>query len=95
MTYKLEFLPSAQKEWRKLGHTIREQFTRKLRRIVEEPHRPAARLSAMSDCYKIKLKDSGYRLVYRVISDRVVVQVIAVGKRDGDVYHDAVGRLDS
>ena len=25
MTYKLEFLPSALKEWEKLGHTVREQ----------------------------------------------------------------------
>ncbi|HEV2569191.1 type II toxin-antitoxin system RelE/ParE family toxin [Sphingomonas sp.] len=95
MTYELEFLPSAQKEWRKLGYTVREQFTRKLRRVLEEPHRPAARLHAMPDCYKIKLKDSGYRLVYRVIDRVVVVQVVAIGKRDGDVYDDAIGRLDS
>ena len=26
MTYKLEFLPSALKEWKKLGHTVREQI---------------------------------------------------------------------
>jgi mRNA interferase RelE/StbE len=29
MTYKLEFLPSALKEWEKLGHTVREQIKKK------------------------------------------------------------------
>lgn len=31
MTYSLEFLPSALKEWEKLGHTVREQLKKKLR----------------------------------------------------------------
>ncbi len=34
----------------------------------------------MSDCYKIKLKAAGYRLVYRVEGDIMYVTVIAVGK---------------
>ena len=41
----------------------------------------------IKDCYKIKLRASGYRLVYRVHEDRVIIQVIAVGKRDkSEVY---------
>ena len=39
-------------------------------------------LSGMSDCYKIKLKAAGYRLVYRVEDDIMYVTVIAVGKRE-------------
>lgn len=31
MTYKLAFNESALKEWKKLGHTIQEQFKKKLR----------------------------------------------------------------
>ena len=34
--------------------------------------------------YKIKLKDVGYRLVYEVIDQRLVVMVVAVGRRDHD-----------
>lgn len=30
MTYKLAFNESALKEWKKLGHTIQEQFKKKL-----------------------------------------------------------------
>jgi mRNA interferase RelE/StbE len=44
----------------------------------------------MSDCYKIKLKASGYRLVYQVVDERVVVSVVAVGKRErSEVYERA------
>ena len=37
MTYKLELLPSALKEWKKLGHTVREQIKKKLRERLEAP----------------------------------------------------------
>ena len=48
----------------------------------------------MPDCYKIKLRSAGYRLVYRVYDDRIVVQVIAVGKRErNEVYKAAAGRV--
>ena len=36
----------------------------------------------MKDIYKIKLRSLGYRLVYRVDDTRIVVMVVAVGKRD-------------
>jgi mRNA interferase RelE/StbE len=36
----------------------------------------------MPDCCKIKLRSSGYRLVYQVHDKVLVVTVIAVGKRD-------------
>ena len=87
MSYSLEFVESALKEWRKLAPTIREQMKSKLRERVENPHVPAARLHGLPDCYKIKLRTVGYRLVYRVDDRVVVVTVIAVGKRDkGLVY---------
>ncbi|WP_248916109.1 type II toxin-antitoxin system RelE family toxin [Pseudomonas moorei] len=93
MTYKLEFLPSARKEWDKLGHTLREQFKTKLAERLELPRIPADALHGMPDCYKIKLKSSGYRLVYEVIDDRVVVAVVAVGKRErSEVYERAKNR---
>ncbi|MFJ4192962.1 type II toxin-antitoxin system RelE/ParE family toxin [Pseudomonas sp. NPDC089534] len=93
MTYKLEFLPSAQKEWNKLGHTLRDQFKKKLGERLERPRIPADALHGMPDCFKIKLRASGYRLVYQVIDERIVVSVVAVGKRErSDVYENAKKR---
>jgi mRNA interferase RelE/StbE len=93
MTYELEFSEKAWKEWKKLGENLREQFKKKLRERLVNPHVPADRLSGMGNAYKIKLRSAGYRLVYRVKDEVVVVTVVAVGKRErGDVYKDAQTR---
>ncbi len=82
MSYSLEFVESALKEWRKLDSQIREQFKKKLAERLEAPHVSADRLSGMPDCYKIKLRAVGYRLVYQVDDRAMVVTVMATGKRD-------------
>lgn len=88
--YQLEFKPSALKEWKKLAPVLKEQFRKKLRQRLVAPHVPADALSGMVNCYKIKLRSAGYRLVYEVEDDRVVVTVVAVGKRErGEVYSKA------
>lgn len=94
MTYSLTFLEQALKEWKKLPPLIQGQFKKKLAERLENPHVPGASLRGMPDCYKIKLRTMGYRLVYRVENNRLVVQVIAVGKRDKNaVYNKAHSRL--
>lgn len=93
MTYSLEFLPSALKEWEKLGHTVREQLKKKLRERLELPKVQVDALRDMPNHYKIKLRAAGYRLVYRVEDERVVVVVVAVGKREHSAaYEKAKGR---
>ena len=73
MSYNLEFDERALKEWRKLGATVREQFKKKLAKIIENPHIENNCLHGeLSNCYKIKLRASGYRLVYQVLDDVVV-----------------------
>lgn len=94
MTYSLEFVESALKEWRKLSPGIREQLKKKLAERLTHPHVPSARLHGMPDCYKIKLRGSGYRLVYQVQDKALVVTVVAVGKREkGLAYLAAKKRL--
>ena len=87
MIYKLTFLESAKKEWDKLGATIKIQFKKKLENRLSNPHIIKDKLSGLKGCYKIKLKTVGYRLVYKVIEDRVVIQVIAVAKRENDLVY--------
>jgi mRNA interferase RelE/StbE len=93
-TYELKFLESALKEWQRLDATVRAQLKKKLAERLEQPHVASARLSGMPDCYKIKLAALGYRLVYRVVDDELVVVVIAVGKREANrVYRAASLRV--
>lgn len=82
MNYELEFDPRALKEWRKLDETVRHQFKKKLAEVLVNPEIPANRLSDLPNCYKIKLRKLGYRLVYQVQQMRITVFVIAIGKRE-------------
>ena len=94
MSYNLEFKESALKEWQKLDGAIREQFKKKLAERLVRPRVLSAKLSGMPDCYKIKLKNAGYRLVYQVDDKRIIVIVVAVGKRENlVVYQSARERL--
>jgi mRNA interferase RelE/StbE len=95
MSYKLAFKESALKEWKKLGHTLREQLKHKLAERLENPHVPGDALSGAKNTYKIKLRQAGYRLVYSVEDKTVTVTVIAVGKRNrNEIYEIALSRLE-
>ena len=94
MTYKLRFHELALTEWHKLDGSIKSQFKKKLVERLEQPRVDSSALSGMKDCYKIKLRQLGYRMVYRVDDDIVSVTVIATGKRDKEkVYQDAENQL--
>ena len=94
MSYRLVFLASAKKEWDNLDAPIREQFKKKLRGRIDNPRVESARLNGIQDCYKIKLRSVGYRLVYQVRDDVLVISVVAVGKRERNaVYKTAIKRI--
>ena len=81
MSYELVFDQRALKEWKKLDYTIQKQLKQKLQQVLVEPHIPGSRLRELPHCYKIKLRKSGYRLIYQVQQKRLIVLVLAVGKR--------------
>ncbi|MET2951308.1 type II toxin-antitoxin system RelE/ParE family toxin [Vibrio owensii] len=91
MSYKLAFKARALKAFKKLNPTVREQFKAKLKERLEDPHVPASRLKGkLMGRYKIKLRSSGYRLVYEVEDEKITVVVLAVGKRErNEVYNQA------
>jgi len=66
MTYKLKFLPSAQSEWGKLDNSVKQPLLKALHKRLENPVVPKDRLNGIKnkECYKIKLRSYGIRLVY-------------------------------
>ena len=82
MSYELAFKKKALKEWNKLNPSIQAEFLSILERRLENPRVPKHSLRGDPDLYKIKLRSAGYRLVYHVNDNVVVVTVIAVGRRD-------------
>jgi len=94
MTYNLDFLPKALKEWEALDKSIKEQFRKKLAERLENPHNQKDKLSGFDNIYKIKLRTVGYRLAYEVKDAEIVVLVLAVGIRDKDkIYKTLFDRI--
>lgn len=94
--YRLEFDHRAKKEFDRLSTADQRQLQIKLRERLANPRVAADALSGMRDCYKIKLRAAGIRLIYRVEDDIVVLLVISIGRRDSgkrDAYDVAVERL--
>ena len=90
MSYDLDFLPSALKEWKKLDNSIRQQLKKKLAERLKNPRVEKDRLSGYKDVYKIKLRDLGYRLAYEVRDSEVIILVLVVGKREKNSVYDTL-----
>ena len=93
--YRLLFLPSALEEWQDLDGSVKEPMRKLLRTRLNNPHVPGGALHGeLEGFYKIKLRKQGFRLVYGVEDDALIVVVMAVDKReDSVVYQSAVARI--
>ncbi|UCN00217.1 type II toxin-antitoxin system RelE/ParE family toxin [Sulfurimonas sp. SWIR-19] len=80
--YRLQFTKNAKKEWDKLDHSIQLQLHKKLKQRLQNPKVPSAKLSGFDNVYKIKLRNSGYRLAYEVKDVEIIVIVLKIGKRE-------------
>ncbi len=88
MIYKIKFTPISKKEWDKIDSTIKLHFKKKLDKIICSPRIPKNKLSGYTNIYKIKLKSAGFRLVYEVKDEEIVVLVLSVGKRENNKIYD-------
>lgn len=86
--FGLAFVPPALKEWKKLDPHTRLLFKARLEECQSSPRVVSARLRGHTDRYKIKLRTMGYRLVYEVRDQQVVV-VVAVGRHDAQSAYAA------
>jgi len=99
MNYELEFLKEAKKEWDKLDNNAKMAFKKVLKRRLVNPIVEKDKLSNTieQDCYKIKLKALGLRLVYKVEQDKLILLIITIGKREKDevykIMHDRLKKL--
>lgn len=85
VAYALEFLPTARKEWDALDCSVRDAFKKALAKRLEQP-RAGQPLRGSPAFYTTKPRGVGYRLVYAVRDEALVVLVLAVGRRDSGIY---------
>jgi mRNA interferase RelE/StbE len=95
MIYKLKFIPSAEKEWNKLDNSVKQQLKKTLEKRLKNPCVPKDKMrNTALECYKIKLRTIGIRLVYAVVHGTVSLIVISIGKRENnEVYESLDSRI--
>jgi mRNA interferase RelE/StbE len=94
VSWNLEFHNKALREWRRLDPSIRVLFLARLEHRLFEPVVEKDRLRGeLSNCFKLRLLASGYRLVYEVIESEHLIFVRSVGHRsDKQTYGQAENR---
>jgi len=98
MAHGLRFVPEALEDWADLDGSVKALFKSALKKRLQTPRVPGAALRPpLIDCYKIKLRGVGYRLVYLVRDGETPpdIVVLAVGRRDGGIYEAAAAAWDA
>lgn len=81
--YRVELLPSAARELRKLERTTQARVVRRIDRLVNDPRAGAVKLRGADDVWRVRVGE--HRVLYRIEDAALVVLVIAIGHRR-DVY---------
>ena len=83
-SYQIEWKRSAVKELRKLPRSMLSKIVKAVDDLSLNPYPQGVRkLAGSEDTYRIRVGD--YRVLYAIIENRFIVQVIRVGHRR-DVY---------
>lgn len=91
--YRLKFVPDAWREWQALDGLIKQALKPLLAKRLQNPHVPGSLLHReLAGCYKIKLLKQGWRLVYIVEDNELVVLVLSDGRREGNSAYRAVAK---
>ncbi len=85
--WKIEFTPTAFAMLSAINdRRIQEQIIKRIDRLAISPDTQGKELAGeLADCFSIRAVKERYRIVYRLIEQTVVVQIIAVGiRKEGD-----------
>ena len=92
-TYRLKFTLAALAEWKALDGSVKETFRKLLKKRMLQPHLPGSALKGpLIGCYKIKLHQQGYRLIYTVQDEALTVLVLTINKRENNAVYLALSK---
>jgi len=93
MTYKIIIAPTALKALKAMtDRRMRELIVRRIDDLMMEPEKQGKPLSGELSGYRsLRAAGQRYRIVYRVVRDRIMVYIVAIGiRREGsatDIYN--------
>ncbi len=84
MTYRIEFAPSAAREYRKLPADMVARIREAVDALARDPRPPGAtKLKGEARAYRVRVDD--WRILYEIFDRTVIVRVLRIGHRR-DVY---------
>ncbi|MGH9115840.1 MAG: type II toxin-antitoxin system RelE family toxin [Acidimicrobiales bacterium] len=86
MSYAIEWRPSARKQIRRLDVSVRRRVLEAIDNLSQEP-RPVGSVILTGSPGWRRIRIGGYRVVYEVQDDILVVLVLRVGSRGGFYRH--------
>jgi mRNA interferase RelE/StbE len=96
--YRIEYHPELEQDLKELGHSTAQLVFKKLKKIAQNPiigidlgNKANMNLIGYKKVYVDKKR---VRIVYKIVEEKIVIYVIAVGKRDDmEVYETASKRV--
>lgn len=98
MAYKVEFLPEAAQEFEALDGSLKKIAAKQIDKLVERPElgEPLGKRMGidLTGYRKIYFGKKGYRIVYEIQRQRLVILIIGIGKRErAEIYREVARRL--
>ncbi|MCD8115837.1 MAG: type II toxin-antitoxin system RelE/ParE family toxin [Oscillospiraceae bacterium] len=103
MNWEIEFLPEADRDMDELDASVKAQVFKGIRKVSQNPlpqreggyGKPLGNKggATLTNLLKIKFRDIGIRVVYKVIREDTIMKIIVVSARtDERVYREAARR---
>jgi mRNA interferase RelE/StbE len=98
LPYRVVLTADAANDFRRLDGSLKEQVARQLKKLENSPHlgEHLGRKAGLNltGYYKLYVAKKSIRIVYRIVELEVIVEVVAIGKReDLEVYREAIRRI--
>lgn len=98
MAYRVEFLPEAAREFDALDGSLKKLAAQQIDKLTERPElgEPLGKRMGidLSGYRKMYFGKKGYRIVYEIQRQRLVILIIGIGKRErAEIYRAVAQRL--
>jgi mRNA interferase RelE/StbE len=98
MIYRIVLKAEADKELEELSQRERVLVFKQFKKIASSPElgKPLGNKAGfdLSGCRKMYVDKKRIRIVYAIVDEQIVIEIIAIGKRDDmEVYKNAADRL--
>jgi len=84
-SYKIVIKKSAAKEIERIAKNDRIRIIEKIKSLAQNPHPTGSK--KLSGQEKYRMRQGNYRILYQIIDDELIINVVKVGHRQ-DVYNN-------